>query len=401
VLEVERWAEIRRMRFVERLSIREIARRTGHDRKTVQRAVRSDVSPRYVRASRGSKLDPFKHEIERLLQADARLPGTRVRELLSELGYAGGKTILDDYLREVRPRYLPRPRTFQRTVYRPGEILQVDLFGLRRPVPVGHGQTRKGWVVLTTLGFSRASAGALVFSKEPPDLLWAICRGIWRLGGLPELLVSDREGALHAGGGRPTEAYARLLGELAVGCLILEPRDAQAKGLIENRGRYLRTNFEPGRAFANELDCQDQLDRWCEQVNGRVHRTLRVRPLDRLAAEREALRPLPACPPDTDRRLVTRVAPDPHVRVDRNDYSLDPRLVGERVELRVTQREVLAAAFSSGELCARHRRVFAGGLTITAPEHARALGELRVERRGRELDVETRPLSRYDQLIPA
>jgi transposase len=401
VLEVERWAEIRRMRFVERLSIREIARRTGHDRKTVQRAVRSDAPPRYRRAPVGSKLDPFKDEIERLLRADPRLPGTRVRELLSELGYRGGKTILDDYLREVRPRYLPRPRTFQRTVYRPGEILQIDLFALSRPVPVGHGQTRKGWVVLTTLGFSRAVAGALVFSKEPPDVLWAICRGVWRLGGLPELLVSDREGALHAGGGRPTEAYARLLGELAVGHLILEPRDAQTKGLIENRGRYLRTNFEPGRWFANELDCQHQLDRWCEQANGRVHRTLRARPIDRLAAERVALRPLPARRPDTDRRLITRVAPDPHVRVDRNDYSLDPRLVGERIELRVSQRELLAVALRTGELCARHRRVFAGGLTITAPEHALVLTALRGERRRREPDVEIRPLARYDQLIPA
>jgi transposase len=398
---VERWAEIRRLRFVERLSIRGIARRTGHDRKTVQRAIRSDAPPRYVRAPSGSKLDPFKDEIERLLQSDPRLPGTRVRELLAELGYRGGKTILDDYLREVRPRYLPRRRTFQRTVYRPAEILQVDLFALRRPVPVGYGQTRKGWVVLTTLGFSRAMAGALIFSKEPPDVLWAICRGIWRLGGLPELLVSDREGALHAGGGRPTEAYARLLGELCVGHLILEPRDAQAKGLVENRGRYLRTNFEPGRVFANELDCQDQLDRWCHQANARVHRTLRVCPLERLAAERAALRPLLERPPDTDRRLITRVAPDPHVRVDRNDYSLDPRRVGERVELRVGQRELLAVALRTGELCARHRRAFAGGLTITAPEHARALAGLRGERRRREPDVEIRPLARYDQLIPA
>ena len=43
---MERWAEIRRMRFVGRLSIRAIARRTGHDRETVQRAVRSDAPPR-------------------------------------------------------------------------------------------------------------------------------------------------------------------------------------------------------------------------------------------------------------------------------------------------------------------------------------------------------------------
>ena len=104
MLDVEGWAEIRRMRFVERLSMREIARRTGHDRKTIQRAIRSDSPPRYCRAPVGSKLDPFKGEIERLLQGDPRLPGTRVRELLAELGYRGGKTILDDYLREVRPR---------------------------------------------------------------------------------------------------------------------------------------------------------------------------------------------------------------------------------------------------------------------------------------------------------
>ncbi|HYY23216.1 MAG TPA: IS21 family transposase [Thermoleophilaceae bacterium] len=364
---MERWAEIRRMRFVERLSIREIARRTGHDRTTVQRAIRADTAPRYVRAPTGSKLDPFKGEIERLLRADPRLPGTRMRELLSELGYAGGKTILDDYPREVRPRYLPRPRTFQRTIYRPGELLQIDLFALSRPVPVGHGQTRKGFVVLTTLGFSRAMAGALVFSKQPPDLLWAICRGIWRLGGLPELLVSDREGALHAGAGRPTEPYARLLGELAVGCLILEPRDCQAKGLIENRGRYLRSSFEPGRVFANQLECQHQLDRWCDEVNTRRHRTLRCRPLDRLAEERRALRELPERRPDTDRRLITRVAPDRHVRVDRNDYSLDPRLVGERVEVKLGQREVVAVALRTGEIAGHRRRAFAGGLTITDP----------------------------------
>ncbi len=125
------------------LTVSAIARRTGHDRKTVQKAIRSDAPPSYERPPRGSKLDPFKGEIERLLEADPRLPGTRVRELITELGYAGSKTILDDYLRELRPRYLPRPRTFQRTIYRPGATLQVDLFGLRRPVPVGHGQTRK------------------------------------------------------------------------------------------------------------------------------------------------------------------------------------------------------------------------------------------------------------------
>ena len=109
---------------------------------------------------------------------------------------------------------------------------------------------------------------------------------------------------------------------------------------------------------------------------------------------------LPATAPDCDRRLVLRVAPDPHVRFDRNDDSLDPRLVGRRVELRVSQAEVSAWALDTGELAARHQRSFAAHRTLTTLEHARALRELRGERRS-EPAVETRPLARYDALIPA
>ena len=111
------------------------------------------------------------------------------------------------------------------------------------------------------------------------------------------------------------------------------------------------------------------------------------------------MRPLPERLPDVDRRLVTRIAPDPYVRVDCNDYSLDPLLVGRRVELRISQREILAACLDTGELACQHRRSFARHRTITALEHARALRELRGG--PAELEVETRPLARYDQLIPA
>jgi transposase len=149
------------------LSIKKIARRTGRDRNTVRRALRAVIAPRYERPARPSKLDPFKDEVHRLLKMDARMPGQRIRELIAPLGYAGAKTILDDYLREVRPLFDP-PRTFQRTVYRPGEICQFDLWEPKAEVPVGHGQTRRGWVVVACLGYSRAGAGALVFSQGDP-----------------------------------------------------------------------------------------------------------------------------------------------------------------------------------------------------------------------------------------
>ena len=96
------------------------------------------------------------------------------------------------------------------------------------------------------------------------------------------------------------------------------------------------------------------------------------------------------------RRWVTRVAPDPYLRVDTNDYSLDPRLVGQRVEVSVDQRQVIAIALDTGELAGRHARVFARHRTITALEHARAQ---RDSRSPAETAVEVRPLARYDALI--
>lgn len=397
---VEQWAEIRRMHRVERLSVREISRRTGLHRKTIGRALSAEVPPRYVRAPAGSKLDPFRDWIVEQLRADPTIQSLRLREMASELGYEGAKTIFDDYVREVRPRFLVK-RTFQRTIYRPGELVQCDLWEPSGLIVVGHGQTRRGWVVTAELCWSRVLAGALVFSKEAPDILWGVGRCLQRLGALPEKLVWDREGAI-AGGGRPTDAFAAFCGQLGVGWVILDAGDAQAKGLLERSHRFMRSNFEPGRCFANPVDFQLQLDGWCDRVNQRVHRTTRAVPAERLVEEQGRMRPLPGVLPDCDRRTVIRVPQQPYLRVDRNDYSIDPVFAGRRVEVGVSQTTVTAVVLDTGELACRHRRSFAGGLTVTDPAHQTELERLRAQRRQRhDVEVEIRPLARYDAVIPA
>jgi transposase len=270
VLGVAQWAEIRRLVLVEGRSQRAVALRLGVARDTVAKAIHTQTPPRYLRAPAGSKLDPFKDWICEQLQVDPAIPSLRLREMAGELGYEGGKTIFDGYVREVRPRFQIK-RTFQRTVYRPGELVQCDLWEPREPVPVGHGQIRRGWVVTAEVCWSRVIAGALIFSKQAPDILWALGRCLERIGALPGKLVWDREGAIHAGGGRPTEEFAAFCGQLGVGWVILDPGDAQAKGALERSHRFLRSNFEPGRVFANPLDFQLQLDGWCDRVNRRVH----------------------------------------------------------------------------------------------------------------------------------
>ena len=393
---VEQWAEIRRLHFVRGLSQREIHRRTGLHRDTIRRAITSTEPPVYRRTPAGSRLDPFKPEIHRLLREDHKLPGVRVRELLEPLGCTASKTVVDDYLREVRPLFSPAPRTFQRTVYRPGEICQFDLWQPDAEVPVGHGQTRRGWVVIACLGFSRAGAGVLIFSTQAEDLLAGIAGCLQRLGGLPRTLVWDRQAGIHGHAGRPSAAFAAFCGQLKLDWHFCEPADPQAKGAVERLEGYAETNFEPGRRFANELDFQAQLDAWFLKVNVRTHKTLRARPVDRLADELAVMAALPAAMPDTARRWVTRVPPDPHLRVDTNDYSLDPALVGRRVEVSVDQRTVMAVALDTGELACRHARVFARHRTITALDHARAL---HTRNQPARTPVEIRPLARYDALI--
>jgi hypothetical protein len=98
----------------------------------------------------GSKLDPHREQIAGLVREVDGITNTRIRELITEAGYRGSKTILDDYLRELRP---PK-RTYQRTIYRPGELAQFDLVEPRREIPVGHGQTVHHAEILSLKGDS-------------------------------------------------------------------------------------------------------------------------------------------------------------------------------------------------------------------------------------------------------
>ncbi len=98
------------------------------------------------------------------------------------------------------------------------------------------------------------------------------------------------------------------------------------------------------------------------------------------------MRSLPERLPDVDRRQLERVPQPPCVSVDRNHYSIDPAFAGRRVEVRVTQEHVTAPVLDTGELVCR----------------AAEFEQLRVRRRQRhEVEVELRPLSRYDAVIPA
>jgi hypothetical protein len=378
------------MRFVEGLAIREIRRRTGLHRETIRRALRSATPPVYERPARASKLDPFKDEIHRLLRDDAGIESQRIREILIGLGFEGGRTIVDDYVREVRRSFGASAPTSGPSTD-PGTCCS-SICGSRsgRFRSATPRRARGTWSSARSV--SRALAAARWCSPRRRRTCCGGCRGA--PGGSARCRdgwwSTARAACTPAAAARPTSSphFAGSCrsagGSSTPGC--------QAKGVVERLQGFMGTSFEPGRSFCNELDFQDQLDRWFdERANVRLHRTLRERPVDRLEREREALRSLPEPGPDLDRRIVLRVPPQPFVHVDRNDYSLDPRLVGRRVEVRVSvargrrrrARHRRAGRLSPARVRRRagdHRSCPPGGARASA---ARALSRQASRRRGR------------------
>ena len=227
--DVERWTELRRENFGRSVSSKELVRRTGLARNTARVAWRSDQPPAFPVPDRSSKLEPFKDEIHRLLRDDPKLPGVRVRELIEPPGFDGGKTIVDDYPREIRPIFLRLRGISRRCISRARSFSGTS--GSRAAGYGRHGQERRAWVVVACLGCSRAGAGALIFGKEAPDVLWGMTRCLWSLGGLLEVMVSDREGCLHARGGRPTEELCGVLRAASRRLVVLRAGRSAAEGV--------------------------------------------------------------------------------------------------------------------------------------------------------------------------
>ena len=104
--------------------------------------------------------------------------------------------------------------------------------------------------------------------------------------------------------------------------------------------------------------------------------------------------------PDPSWRFTTRLPRDHYIRVHSNDYSVNPRFVGRRINIQVTLDEVIATC--DRVEVARHRRFFGAHETFLAVDHARALRAMRVEAASVDAagsdEVEERDLTVYDRI---
>jgi transposase len=273
---------------------------------------------------------------------------------------------------------------------------------------VGFGQWRpaKQLPVLTMVcGYSRWLSAVLVPSRSAEDLFAGWWQLIAALGAVPRTLVWDGEGAVgqwKAGRPVPTAECQAFRGTLAAKVVICKPADPEAKGIIERAHDYLERSFLPGRQFAGPADFNAQLQQWLATVNRRQRRALGCAPCDRVTADKAAMLSLPPVPPATGWRHSARLARDHYIRLDANDYSVHPAVIGRRIEVLAGLDRV--RALCDGRLVADHERIWAKHQTITDPAHRAAADALRrqhlaVVRPPADPDVQVRCLADYDNAL--
>ena len=404
MLSVEDWAEIRRLHRAEGLSIKMISRVMRVSRNTVRVALASDLPPKYQRRRVGSAVDAFEPRIRELLTAFPTMPATVIAE---RVGWTRGKTVFADRVRELRPVYLP-PDPASRTSYAAGEIGQCDLWFPDITLPVGYGQVRTAMqlpVLTMVTGYSRWLSGVLIPSRRAEDLFAGWWQHLAALGAVPRVLVWDGEGAVgrwRGGRSELTRDCQAFRGTLGAKVVICRPADPEAKGLVERAHDYLERSFLPGRAFTSAADFNAQLQAWLERVNQRPRRALGCAPTDRIAADKAAMLPLPPVAPATGWRASTRLARDHYIRLDGNDYSVHPAVIGRRVEVLADLHRV--QVLCDGRLVADHQRLWAKHQTVSDPAHVEAAKLLRrkhleVARPAAAPEVEVRRLTDYDTAL--
>jgi transposase len=312
-------------------SLRRIALHLHMDTRTIQKYLQAPVQ-KPVSRPRASKLDRFKSAIDELLQQDPQASSAVIAQRLKPLGFAGGRTILQEYVREHRPA-LSVPRAFVRMEPNPGDRFEVDW---------GHfgtldyfGDKRKLYVFALVECHSRMLYVEFTHSQSFETFVRCHIHAFHALGGCSrEIWFDNLATAVAEHDGRLVRfhprffAFAKEYGFFPRAC---HRAAGWEKGKVERAGiGYVRQNFWPLRQFSDLQDVNRQAQQWLKDVaNQRLHRETRERPMDRF--QPGSLRPVPALTPDYRDHVEALVHKDIRLSFDGNRYCAPPHLVGQKL----------------------------------------------------------------------
>ena len=381
---VELYRRVRHAVRIEGLSHREAGRRFGIDPRTVAKMMVFSVPPGYRRSRPPArpKLDPFIGIIDRVLAEDKSRPAKQrhtskriFERLRDEHGYAGGITIVKDYVHERRLR---QREVFVPLRHDPGHA-QAD-FGEASAVIGGVEQK------IHFLAFDLPHSDGSFVQAYPAETTEAFCAGhiaaFHFFGKVPKSILYDNTKIAVArilGDGK--RQRTRVFGELQSHYLFLDrfgrPGKGNDKGKVEGLVGLIRRNYlVPMPRAASYEALNEKLIDDCRRRRGDRLRGHAETIGERLVRDLAGFQSLPPAPYDACEKKAGRVSSLSLVRYRGTDYSV-PTAYGHReVLIRGYVHEVVISC--GAEVIARHARSYEREDFVFNPLHYLALLERKI-----------------------
>lgn len=376
-------AKIRRMKFREQLSVREIARRTGLSRNTVRNWLRQEgmTEPRYPTRVRRSLLDPYKEQLQTWLHSDShrakrdRRTARVLFQLVQAHGYPGSYGRVVAYVRQWHEHQSSMPT---RSGYVPlqfelGEAFQFDwsceyavIAGMRCRLDVAHiklAASRVFWLV--------------AYPTQSHEMLFdAHARAFAAFGGVPKRGIYDNMKTAVDRVGRGKERTINARFQAMCSHYLFEPEFCNRaagweKGIVEknvqDRRRQLwqaatRLHWTSLCAL-NEWLAQECQAAWQDMAHPQWPTFTLA---DALEQEHGQLMPLPKRFDGYIEHSV-RVSATSLVLYQRNRYSVPSEYAHQLLSLHVYPTELVMIA--DHEVVARHVRCFERDQTFYDWQH--------------------------------
>jgi transposase len=336
VIDMELLSVIRRWRYRDHFSIREISRRTGLSRNTVRKYLRWDtVEPKFNIPDRPSKLDPYADKLSQMLRQEAgksRKQKRTTKQLhadLTALGYDGSYNRVAAFARDWKAARQQEQKTCGRGVFvplafLPGEAFQFDW---SEDWAVIGGERTKLQVAHFKLSYSRAFI-LRAYPQQTHEMLFDAHNHAFRvLGGVPRRGIYDNMRTAVDKIGRGKERQVNVRFSAMVSHFLFEaefcnPASGWEKGQIEKNVQDARHRlWQPMPNFSSLAALNDCLEARCRRM-GRRSRVpdaafAPVRRLRRIRQARVANVPGPSGPQSLQRAGLLRQSPGQRAGISR------------------------------------------------------------------------------------
>jgi len=349
--------------------VRRLFKALAQGRSLRRAAMSADLSENTARDYASSGQLPSERPVERTWRTHADAfegDWPEIEQRLAASPTLRAHTIFDDLVARFPGRYEPgQLRTLQRRVrtwrarsgpekevffaqeHRPGEALQLDFTWASELCVTLRGEPYPHMLCHTVLPYSNWSWATPCRSESLAALSEGLQEALWELGGVPAASQTDNStAAMHdlRSGKRAFNAdYATLVAHYGMTPRTTGIGEKEQNGDVEAMNGALKRELEQQLLLRGSRDFADlaAYRAWLGEVLGRRNAARG----ERLARERALLRPLPCRRLPAYRELICRVGQGTTIRAMGHAYSVPPRLVGERVRVRVheTRVEVLFA----------------------------------------------------------